>query len=210
MADCKPFIIYALPRSRTFWLSRFLTYGDWTCLHEPAITLRSFGDVIDMFRRPNIGVAETAAGPGWKLLRHHLPEIRSVVIRRPAEEVVQAMMRVDVAGVATYDEAKLRTGMAYGARVLDRIANEPGVLVVEHADLDREDACAAIFEHCLPYRFDLAWWESWRHQNIQTDVKRVLLYYAANRAAVEGFKRACKQELRRLAYAGLISNKAHV
>jgi hypothetical protein len=32
-----PYLIFALPRSRTAWLAHFLTYRDWTCLHEHAI-----------------------------------------------------------------------------------------------------------------------------------------------------------------------------
>ncbi len=29
----RPFVVFGLPRSRTAWLSRFLTYGDWVCGH---------------------------------------------------------------------------------------------------------------------------------------------------------------------------------
>lgn len=205
-----PFIIYALPRSRTAWLSAFLTYRDWRCFHEAAITLRSIEDTKSFLGQPRIGVAETAAAPGWKMLRHYFPQSRIVVVHRPVEEVVDAMMNVDISGVARYDRALLERNMQRIDRSLDRIAAQPDVLTVGYADLDREDVCAAIFEHCLPYPHDHAWWAIMRRRNIQADARQVLRYYADHRDAVERFKLLCKSEMRRLAYAGLISNRAVV
>lgn len=201
------FIVYALPRSRTAWLSAFLTYRDWTCHHEAAIQMRSVVDAVSFLRCPNTGTAETAAAQGFKIIQHHIPDIRSVVIRRPVDDVVDAMLNVDVSGVATYDRRLLQRNMEHGARCLDRIT---GALVVNYADLEREDVCAAVFEHCLPYRFDRKWWEDMRGRNIQADVRAVLRYYFNNRDAVERFKVACKTEMRHLARAGLISNRAVV
>ena len=78
-----PFIVYALPRSRTKWLSRFLTYGGWTCWHDVAVGMRSMADVDRFFARPNTGTAETGAAPGWMLLAQRFPDMRVVVVRRP-------------------------------------------------------------------------------------------------------------------------------
>jgi hypothetical protein len=41
----RPFMIFALPRSRTAWLSEFLSYQGWTCWHEIAIQMRDFSEV---------------------------------------------------------------------------------------------------------------------------------------------------------------------
>lgn len=199
------FIVYALPRSRTAWLAAFLTYRDWACHHEVAIQMRSVADAVSFLRQPNTGTAETAAAQGFKIIQHHIPDIRSVVIRRPVADVVDAVLNVDVSGVATYDRGLLQRNMEHGARCLDRIT---GALVVDYADLHREDACAAIWEHCLPYSFDRARWEEMRAQNIQADTRAVLQYYFNNRDAVERFKAACKSEMRRLARAGLITNRS--
>lgn len=203
-----PFIVFGLPRSRTAWLSAFLSYRDWRCFHEVAITLRSIEEIKSFLGQPRIGVAETAAAPGWKMLRHYFPEARIVVVHRPVEEVVDAMMNVDVSGIARYDPVLLERNMQRIDRSLDRIAAEPDVLTVGYADLDREEVCAAIFEHCLPYPHDHAWWAITRRRNIQADTRQVLRYYADHRDAVERFKLLCKSEMRRLAYAGLIRNRA--
>lgn len=201
-----PFIVLAIPRSRTAWLAHFLSYRDCFCHHEAALQMRTVEDVKVLFSAPRTGASEPAASYGWRVLKHYFPDLKTVVVRRPYEDVVAAMLRVDTEGVGTYDPAKLAHVMRRGARELDRIAAEPGVLSVDYADLEREDVCAAIFEHCLPYKFDREWWEKLRHVNIQVNVASVLRYYHENKGAVDGFKSACKSEMRRLAYAGLITH----
>lgn len=202
-----PFIIYALPRSRTAWLSNFLTYGDWTCHHEHAIFMRSIGDIKDFFSHPNIGCAETAAVAGRHLIHSVCPNIKEVVILRPVDEVVDSFMNLDISDIATYNREKLQKVIAYEDRMLRKITEEPNVLTVNFEDLKHEETCAKIFEHCLPYKFDKTWWESLKNKNIQVDVKDYIVYYHKHKGAIEEFKRCCKRELRRLYYAGLIPKK---
>jgi hypothetical protein len=144
------------------------------------------------------------------LLHHLVPDLNSVVIRRPVDDVVEAMIAAGTGSGFRYDRAALRRNMERVGSALGRISGYPGVLTVDYADLDREDVCAAIFEHCLPFEFEHAWWAVLRRRNIQADVSQVLRYYAANRDAVERFKVQCKSEMRRLAYAGQISNRVMV
>ena len=187
-------------------MASFLTYGDWTCHHEMALYMRSMDDA----RRLLVGATgcvETGAILGWRLIAHHVPGIRMAVVRRPIEDAVRAMMQVKVSGVASYDESVLLAGFRRGARALDEIALQPGVLALDYADLGTKEGCAALFEHCLPYRFDDAWWERRRLENVQADVKGVLQYYFAHRAEVESFKRDCMREMSRLVRAGLIGRR---
>ena len=58
-----PFIVYALPRSRTFWLSKFLSYGGWACDHDEAVRLRGLDDMQSSLDIPMRGSVETAAAP---------------------------------------------------------------------------------------------------------------------------------------------------
>ncbi len=201
-----PFIIFALPRSRTLWLSHFLTYGEWRCGHEDAMTLRSIGDIKDYFSRPNVGTAETAASPGWHLLRHYVPTINAVVIRRPLEETVDAMIAAGKVGGVTYDHDKLRKVMSYGNRMLDQISASPGSLTVSYDDLKSEKSCALIFEHCLPYNFDRLWWNKMKDRNIQIDLRKYFADYFLVRDQIEEFKRLCKRDLVRLARAGKVAH----
>lgn len=191
-----PFIIYALPRSRTAWLSHFLSYKDWKCYHELAIFMRSMDDIKDFFSHKNVGCVETAAMQGRYLIRNFAPNIKEIVILRPVDEVVQAILNTKVN--VKWDENILRKNMEYGDRVLKKIAKDKNVLVFTYEELNTESVCSKIFEHCLPYKFDKLWWESLKEKNIQVDMNAFFHYYQNNREAIENFKHICKSELFKL------------
>lgn len=201
-----PFLVFATPRSRTAWLSRFLTYGGWHCYHEHAVYLRNMAGVRAFWGQRRVGSVETAAAQGWRILAHHFPGLRRAVIRRPVDEVVASCLAIDLQGVAVYDEPRLRKTMEYGARCLAQVSAQPDVLTVDFADLEREEACAAIFEHCLRQPFNRTWWEHMRAQNIQMDVPAHIRYYHENFGAVRAFKRAMWRELRALVESGAITH----
>lgn len=205
-----PFLVYALPRSRTAWLARFLTYGGWDCGHERAPFMRSLADVREFFAHPRIGSVETAAAQGWRVLAHHVPGLRQVVIRRPVDDVVRSVLGIDLGGVATYDAAKLRKIMEYGDRCLAEIERQPGVLSITFSDLERPDACAAIFERCTGIPFNREWWKHLSGKNVQVDVPSQIRYYHEHIGGIVAFKRAMRTELRRLAYEGLIPERGRI
>jgi hypothetical protein len=169
-----------------------------------AIEMRSIQDVLAFFSRPKTGAAETGAAQGWHLLQHYLPEMRRVVIRRPVADVVRSLLALDI-GPYRYDPAILWRNMRYGDRVLNRIEKLPGTISFDYADLETESACARIFEHCLWHEFDRAWWMDLRDKNIQCEVAPRIAYYQRHYGEVEGFKRVCKNELRRLVRSGAIN-----
>jgi len=198
------FIVYALPRSRTAWLSMFLTYSQWNCCHEMlGLYLKTLPQTIAFFKLPNVGTVETAGAEGRWLIRHYAPGIREAVIRRSLDDVMRAMMATST-NAFTYDELTLRKRLEYGDRMLDRVAARPGVLALAYADLDTEEGCKAIFEHCLQLPFDRDWWEQWRDENVQIDIGEMLQRYHANLDEITAYKQSCKSELRRLARANLL------
>ncbi len=201
----RPFVIYGLPRSRTAWISMFLTYKDCTCHHERAMFMRSLQDVRELFAAANTGSAETGAPYGRCLLKWLVPDIREVVILRPVEECVNSLMKIDFDGMFVFDRDKLNKLMLRGRRALDKIAKDPKVLVINYADLDKEETCKKLFEFCLPYAFDREWWTYMQDLNIQVDLKSLFLYRYQNKPAIDSFKNLCKRELLRLCRLGEIS-----
>ncbi len=163
-----------------------------------AQTLRHPDDYKAYFSQENVGAAETGAVQGWWLVEHACPGIKTVVVHRPVHEIVQSMLEVDVSGVAQYERVSLTKHMEYGKRILDKISDRPGVLNVDFHDLKKMETCQKIFEHCLPYDFDVKWWGSLKNKNIQVNVKGVLRYYYAHKSEIDNFKRLCKHELRAL------------
>lgn len=192
------FIIHGLARSRTAWLSEFLTYEDHRCSHEIAMKMRVPQDIKDYFSVPNLGSCETGAAQGWWLIEHACPGIKTVVIKRPVIEVVKSILDIDLQGVAVYDPDLLLRHMEYGDRILDRISKYPNVLTVNFHDLEKEETCKSIFEHCLPYKFNIDWWKYLKDKNIQVSVKDVITYYHQHKQEIETFKRLCKMYLRKL------------
>lgn len=184
------FVIYALPRSRTFWLSRFLSYGEWHCGHDEARHLRSLGDIEAWFSQPHTGAAETAAAPFWRTIQKAAPGIRTVVVRRPVADVVNSLMSLDIG----FDrDATTRIIRRLDAK-LDQIeARVPGVLSVQFADLHKEETCARVFAHCLGLPHDTSWWRKVSPLNLQCDMRAVMRYMTANKTALDNLVHSARQ-----------------
>lgn len=205
-----PFIIYSRGRSRTAWLTAFLTYGQWKCYHEVGIRLRSLQDIKDLFSLSNIGILETTAIHARPLIKYVCPEIKEVVILRPLEEVIDSFLQTDTGGIVTWDEEKMHKILMRGDRELRKLAQSPEVLAIEYAELATCEGCKKIFEFCLPYEFNDDWWELTKDQNIQIDMKKFFQYALENKEAIENFKKQLKQELRRLHKMGAITNEMRI
>jgi len=193
MPDSRPVVIFSLPRSRTAWISRFLTYRDWQCGHDEARHCRSLDDVRAWLSQPCTGSVETAAAPFWRLLMGMRPEARVVTIRRPVADVVASLMRL---GGEAFDETLLAIVMQRLDRKLDQVeARVPGVLRIEFDDLATEDGCRRLWEYCLPYPFDAKWYELLASANIQVNMGLVLRYFAAYRPQLDKLARLARHRI---------------
>ncbi len=169
-----PFVIYALPRSRTFWLSRYLSYGGSSCGHDEIRHFRTIDDVKSWLAQPDTGTVETLAAPWWRLAQQFRPDLRTIVIRRPVPEVVESLAKCG------FDAALMRPMMARLDRKLDQIeARVPDVLSVAFAGLADEGVVAHLFEHCLPYRHDPEWFALMAPRNLQISFPPLVRYMQA-------------------------------
>jgi hypothetical protein len=160
-----PFIVLGL-RSRTYWLSKFLSYADWRCGHGEALQMRTPADLASWAALPKTGTAGSALAPWWRLFPVYAPGVRIVTVRRDPGEIENSLRRH---GAFPDWEGRAETVRRF-CRKLDQIEKRvPGVLSVRFEDLAHEDTCAAVFEHCLPYRHDPAWWASMADVNLQQD-----------------------------------------
>jgi len=187
-----PFLICALPRSRTKWLSAFLTYGDWQCGHEEIRHARSMDDLRSWLAQPCTGTAETAAAPFWRLALKLRPDIRIVTVRRSPAEVVESLLALRLG----FDREPLTKEMQRLDHKLDQIEQRvPGVLAVRFDELPCEATCARLFEHCLPYRHDPAWWGACDATNIQISMPMLLRYYDAHKPQLAKMAKVAKQRI---------------
>lgn len=173
------YVIYSLPRSRTAWLSHFLSYGDWTCGHDEIRHMRSMDDIKAWLSQPCTGTIETTAAPYWRLLD---PSVKVAVIRRPVIEVVNSLMAIPG---CQFDRDVLMSEMHRHDRKLEQIAARTGAMVVEYADLAKEETCAELFEYCLPYPHDSERWKVLDGVNIQINMPSLIRYCAAYSAQLK-------------------------
>lgn len=165
-----------LPRSRTYWLSQFLSYGDWSCYHDEAIKMRSVQDLRTWFTQPNTGSSETSAALYWRFLLETCPELRVVVVRRSVQSAVDSWMQVSPES----NYFVIKTLFHKIDRKLDQIEKRmPNVLSVKYDDLAKESTCKEIFEFCLPYEHDSSHWEALDESNLQINVQAQLRYAKA-------------------------------
>lgn len=197
-----PFMLFSAGRSRTNWLANFLTYSGVWCYAEVSRLFRDLDTASDFMRTTGVGCAETGVAPAWRLLKHRVPNLKMVVIRRPEDETVQSFLNSEIGRQGLYDEDRLRKIIGYECRCLDQISQHPDTLTVQYRDLSFAYWCKQIFEFCLPYEFDMPWWEFMARRNIQADARDVLGYYVTNRPGVEAFKREAKREMIRLVRSG--------
>lgn len=210
--DRPPFLILSLPRSRSKWLSEFLSYRDWRCGHDEAMYFRSLDDMRSWFKQPCTGSAETGVAPFWRILKAARTDVTLVTVRRPISEVLDSLARAgmpDTGGVLT-------TMLRHHDRKLDQIERRfPDVLSVRFADLTREKTCATIFERCLPCKHDRGWWAGWENIQISGDLTAQKRYAAAYLPQIVKLMGAAKQaslwqvQMQRPAPVGFVIQEEH-
>lgn len=155
------FIIYALPRSRTTWLSAFLSYGGWTCKHDAAGEMDSLTEIVAWLAQPKRGICETALGFAARSMYRLCQEARVAVVRRDLGSIKESISRQSFTMPQGWAER--------AAAELDRAAAIPGALAISYEELGTEAGAAAIFEHCLQRPFDREWWTQLAGRRIETD-----------------------------------------
>jgi hypothetical protein len=180
-----------MPRSRSTWLSAFLTYGDFGCGHEELLNLRSLDDARAWLSQPCTGTVETAAAPFWRLLRQYCPDARVAVVRRPVPEVLASFMALPLGFDPVTLEPLLRKLDAKLAQIERRMSNV--VVSVTFEELGTEEGCRRIFEHCLPYPHNRAWWEAMAPANVQMDMRQCVRKYRAFEPQLTKLTKIAKQ-----------------
>lgn len=182
-----PFIILALPRSRTKWLSEYLSYEPWICGHEELEHCHTLDDIATWFSQPHIGTVETCAAPFWRLLPK---DARIAVVRRPVNDVLDSLARHGIGGDTVAEMIRACD------RKLDQIEHRvPGVLSVRFDDLDREHVSAKLFEHCLQLPHDPPWWRTWNAREVSGDLKRQVRYAHAHLPRFLKLARSARQRI---------------
>lgn len=182
-----PFFVFSLPRSRSAWISAFLS-GDGAFIgHDVGAECGSVGEFIGMMSNL-AGTCETGAAFAWRLLRQVWPDARFAVVRRDPEDVCRSLARFGLDGF-------LPEMMARWAQ-LEEISALPGTLTVSFDDLRSFEACAELYEFCTRRRLSVDWWRGMEAQNIQVDMPVQLALLQQNAPRIAALKTEAMELMR--------------
>lgn len=130
-----PFVVFALPRSRTAWMAAFLG-----CAHDALIGGTSLDDLCAVIARR--GSIETALAPAWRAIRDRLPTVRFVVVRRSVADVMESAKRIGWNFPASY--------LSDQVRCLEEISAQPGTVTVDfaHPRLSMDASASPVIVAC--------------------------------------------------------------
>jgi hypothetical protein len=182
VAAVDPFIVLALPRSRSAWLAHWLSYPGKFVGHDISIECKSVDEFLASYRNGMAGTVETGAMIGWRLLKHELPGLRTLVVMRDVHDVLCSLAKQGVASPAVTDEIASR------AYMLAAISAAPGVKTIDWQDLNDPFLREALWDWLLQIPFDPDWDARFAFTNIQIDFAARLRQLEKNRSAIEAFK----------------------
>lgn len=158
----RPYFILGTPRSRTAWLSAFLSTQERPCQHEPSRFLRDQDDLLALLRDPDAAVSDSALTFRWREIRRERPDARIVVVRRPLPDVIESAAAAGLPSTT----AMLRQ-MAYQ---LDLLCQCVPVLSVPFHRLVDQTTCEMLYEFCVGDRVPVGHWLRWKDRNVQADI----------------------------------------
>jgi GNAT superfamily N-acetyltransferase len=176
-----PFVVFALPRSRTAWLSRWLSaVAQAPVGHDLAIEADTIDQWLGYVARGWRGTCETGAVEVWPILRRSIPACRIITVHRPLEAVCASL---EAAG---YEPPLCDLQRRNAA--LEALAGQDGVLSLPFDVLDDPRACAVLQEYALGVPFD---WPAWREAaclNVQINREQRLARLTERRPQIEALK----------------------
>jgi len=195
-----PFVILSNGRSRTFWLSEFLSYGHILCLHDIAFFIKEVDQIRRLLNTPTVGFAESTACLYWRLIEYYRPDTKFVIVKRDLAQIVASGIKLlKTVGVEVYED-KYAAIVARHQRHFNTAAKfAEHKLVVDFEDLKEEACCKEVFEFCLPYKHDHDHWKKLEGQNLQTDsTLKTFEYFRRHNKRIEQVKAETLKKLREI------------
>jgi hypothetical protein len=163
-----PFIIFALPRSRSAWLSHWLSYIKEghrikSVGHDAFSKQTTVEECLALFDGTLDGTVETGAAFAYTMLRDRLPKARFLVVQRDPMDCLRSLMRKGISPDPDDWTQRVRDLWAVSAS---------GVRTVAYSDLDLESCARWIWEYCLEVPWDGQWWAQWTPINVQVDMSK--------------------------------------
>jgi len=135
--------------------------------HDVAPLCKSVEGFLKAYREEGMwGSVEIGGMIGWQVIRQEMPELKTVVMRRPLQDVYNSLIGLGFT-------ANLTSLAEYDA-ILDLIAAQKNVYSINSSDLDAPVMCKWLFEYCLELEFDFEWWHDLSNLNVQVNMDDVM------------------------------------
>ena len=165
------FFITGLPRSRTAWMTVATSRSNAICHHEPSAWLKDEIALADLWAPSvvSIGISDSALGSViGAVLTAYQP--RTLVIRRPVNDVVRSCNAYVGKGGLRMDQAKLVHRLRWLERQLAAVAHHPLVKTVDYQELNSVEVVKDCIHWLTPSVRPPADLDQLMHLNIQADL----------------------------------------
>lgn len=160
----KPFFITGLPRSRTAWLSAFMSNGRNICYHEPIYKMRDIEDIkqfYDCEYYNHVGVSDSGLGFFVDWILDNIGA-KTVIVDRDINEVEASLKQLGLPA-SDYLEQLYKK--------LQSVRNHPLVLWIPFEALSEKRVVQKIYWHLMQGEsFDEARYEEFNKMNIELKV----------------------------------------
>lgn len=148
------FFVLGLPRSRTYWLSKFLTTNSCKVEHDGSILYSSLEELHSKMPQGN---CDTRLLLHWKNLKGKI-----VLIDRDYIEVCKSLENIGFLG-NTLELCRLKLALEEAKKIYP---------VIKFDDLQKEEVCKWLFEYLTEERFDSIRWKQLNKLNLQVDLDK--------------------------------------
>jgi len=138
----KPFFIFGLPRSRTAWLSTWLTHNDRVCRHDALSQQPSVTRFVIM-GQPGNGFVETAGSMFVRTIYNNFRDAKFAIVRRPETEVVASLYRCGLHDVSY----SVRESSRSLREATDYLISRTSVFQIGFDELDNVERLGALWTH---------------------------------------------------------------
>lgn len=163
-------------------MAHWLSYPSKLVGHDIAIRARSVAEFLAHFTFAD-GTCETSAMLGWRLLKHELSKLKTLVVIRDPLDVIESLEKK---GLPKTEE--LASEVMSRWHMLQAIGSAKDVKAVTFEDLNVREIRAMIFEHLLELPFDEDWDARFAYTNIQVDFAARLRQLVRNKEQIASFR----------------------
>lgn len=157
----RPFLILGRPRSRTAWLSNFLTWKGTWCYHEASVLDGGLHELLEATGCHYAGTADSGLVWTAKEALEELPDARLVLLDGPGSKETFARWAEARGG------AELVEAVEEGFQCARSLFLAWDAIVVDPGEIPRESAVQRVWGHVSEEPFPEARYRMLRHFNVQ-------------------------------------------